>query len=157
MKKRVIYLLLTIILFSGCAKKTASIISDDYHLKQGMEYYNKKKFKKASESFEEAIKYAETPESAAEAQYFLANSYFNQENYTEAIPSYEQYLNIYPHSQNADNATYKLAISYYRQMNKVDRDQSVTTNALEIFNILKDKHPEFYNKKKPNCLMLNHF
>ena len=146
--RNIIYALLILLIFYGCAKKVQPTVSDAYLLKEGIDYYNRGKYKKSAELFEQAIRYSETPDLAAKAQHYLAESYFNDGNYAEAISSYEQYINIYPHAEDAGTSIYRIAISHYNEISDIDRGQRATKEALNNFNKLKMQYPIIYKEKK---------
>ncbi|MBC7196440.1 MAG: outer membrane protein assembly factor BamD [Deferribacterales bacterium] len=143
MNKIFLVMMLTILLLIGCGKKPEPKKSADVWLKEGLTYFEKGKYKKAAEAFEQSILEADNPEIAAQAQLFLADSYFFLNQFDEAIPSYEEYLDIYPDNEYAKQALYRLALCYYKQIDTIDRDQTNTIKALETFQKLKSKFPEY--------------
>lgn len=139
--------LIILIVFSlfifGCSTKEPPKKSSEEWLKEGIGYFQKKKYSKAAESLENAIIEAESPELAAQAQLMLGDSYFFMKDYEQAIPSYKEYLNIYPDSEDAKRAMYRLGLSFYNQISTVDRDQENTEEALKIFIKIQEKYPDF--------------
>jgi outer membrane protein assembly factor BamD len=145
MKNKAIILIISIliILFVGCSKKPTIKKPANVWMQEGLTYFDNEDYKEAALAFENAVMEAETPELAAKAQLFLGDSYFFREKYNEAIPSYEEYLRIYSDSKDAKFAMYRLGLCYYNQVESIDRDQTNTKKALQIFMQLKSKYPEF--------------
>ncbi|MEF3255749.1 MAG: outer membrane protein assembly factor BamD [Deferribacterales bacterium] len=141
-------LLVSIMVFWSCSSKDKPRRPAEEWLKEGVQYFEKKKYLKAAEALENAIIEAENPEIAAQAQLLLGDSYFFMKDYEQAIPSYKEYLNIYPDSPDARRAMYRLALSYYNQIDTVDRDQSNTEEALKLFLKIKEKYPDFAKENK---------
>ncbi|MCX8085144.1 MAG: outer membrane protein assembly factor BamD [Calditerrivibrio sp.] len=141
----IIFLVLLIV---ACSSKEPPKRPAEEWLKEGLEYFQKKKYQKAAEALENAIIESDSPEIAAQAQLLLGDSYFFMKEYEQAIPSYKEYLNIHPDSHDAKRAMYRLALSYYNQIDTVDRDQENTELALKTFEQLKDKYPDFAAENK---------
>lgn len=140
-------LLMIVLFLVSCGTKEISKRDGQLYFDQALKYYNAKRYGKASETFEEAIKYAASPELAAKAQIYLGNSYFYQKNYLEAIPSYKQYLDYYPNSPESPEILYKLSFSYYKEAKNIDREQTTTAEALESFLKLKKLYPDYAKKQ----------
>jgi len=92
MRKFFLVFLCLLYLFAGCATKDIKNMDAKAYLEKGLKYYDSKKYKKAAENLEEAIKYADSPSIAAKAQLYLGNAYFKDKNYLEAIPSFILFL-----------------------------------------------------------------
>lgn len=137
-----------IILVAGCSSKEPPKKPAEEWLKEGTEYFQKKKYQKAAEALENAIIEADSPELAAQAQLLLGDSYFLMKEYEQAIPSYKEYLNIYPDSPDAKRAMYRLGLSYYNQVDTVDRDLQNAELALKTFEQLKEKYSDFAKENK---------
>jgi len=152
MKKIVILLILSLAVFS-CAGKNAGEITANELFQQGLNQFSAEDYNDAAKLFERTIMKADTPELAAKAQLFLADSYFMMKDYAQAIPSYEQYLNIYGGSKEEPRVIYRLGTSYYRLIPGIDRDQTNTRKALDKFELLKKEYPEFSKKKKADKLI----
>lgn len=135
------------IIAAGCSSKEPVQKSSEEWLKDGIAYFQKKKYSKAAEALENAVIEAETPEIAAQAQLLLGDSYFFLKDYEQAIPSYKEYLNIYPDSPDAKRAMYRLGLSYYNQIDTVDRDMSNTEEAIKVFSKILEKYPDFAKEK----------
>lgn len=147
MRKFFLVFLCLLYLFAGCATKDIKNMDAKAYLEKGLKYYDSKKYKKAAENLEEAIKYADSPSIAAKAQLYLGNAYFKDKNYLEAIPSYKQFLDYYPDAPEAPDVLYKLGLSYYKQINTFDREQQTTVDAINTFNELKSQYPSYANSK----------
>jgi len=143
-----ILLIILILFIIGCSTKEEPKKPAEVWLKEGTEYFQKKKYSRAAEALENAIIEAESPELAAHAQLLLGDSYFFMKEYEQAIPSYKEFLNIYPDSSDAKRAMYRLALSYYNQVDTVDRDLENAEQALKIFEQLKVKYPDFAKENK---------
>lgn len=152
MRKIVILLIVSLMVFS-CAGKNAGEITADELFQRGLNQFSEEDYNDAAKLFERTIMKANTPELAAKAQLFLADSYFMMEDYAQAIPSYEQYLNIYGGSKEEPRVIYRLGTSYYRLIPGIDRDQTNTRKALNEFELLQKKYPEYSKDKKADKLI----
>jgi outer membrane protein assembly factor BamD len=147
MKKLFIAFICISLLFSGCASKNIKNMDGKVYLEKGLKYYNAKKYRKAAENLEKAIKYADSPSLAAKAQLYLGNAYFKDKNYLEAIPSYKQFLDYYPDAVEAPEVLFKLGLSYYKEVSTFDREQQTTIDAIETFKKLKSQFPKYAEEK----------
>lgn len=135
--------MICVLTFAGCAKKAPNQMTAEESMKTGMTYFKKGNYEKAVTYFENTLMEAETPEMAAKAQLFLADSYFLDKKYVEAIPAYELFLEIYGETEDANTAMLRLGLSHYAQIDTIDRDMSAAEGALNAFTKLRDKSPAF--------------
>jgi len=142
MKKFIISLITLFVIFA-CASKNDIERDAATYFKEGLTYFQNKKYEKAAILFEEALKKADTPELAAKAQLFLADSYYFDRQYEEAISAYKSYLELYEDKPDAKRALLRLGLSYYAMLKPIDRDQSYTREAYKIFLELNTKYPDF--------------
>lgn len=152
MKKIVLLFIVSLMVFS-CAGKNAGDIAANELFQRGLKQFSEEDYNDAAKLFERTIMKANTPELAGKAQLFLADSYFMMEDYAQAIPSYEQYLNIYGGNKEEPRVIYRLGTSYYRMIPGIDRDQTNTSKALNEFEVLKRKYPEFAKEKNTDKLI----
>ena len=78
---------------------------------------------------------------ARRAQLMSAFSYYIQRDYTKAIESAQRFLSIHPGNKDAPYAYYLIALSYYEQIADVERDQSITEQALTALNDIQRRYP----------------
>jgi outer membrane protein assembly factor BamD len=147
MKKVFLAFMCIALLIAGCATKNIKSMDGKVYLEKGLKYYNSKRYRRAAETLEKAIKYADSPSIAAKAQLYLGNAYFKDKNYLEAIPSYNQFLDYYPDAKEAPEVLYKLGLSYYKEVNTLDREQQTTIDTLNTFKKLKSQYPEYAEEK----------
>jgi len=143
MRKIVLLIIICMLAFVSCSKKTGTHVTASENMKIGMDYFQRGKYERAVPYFENTLMEAETPEMAAQAQLFLADAYFLDKKYEEAIPAYEQYLEIYGNSPDAGTAMLRLGLSHYAQVSTIDRDMSEVEGALKAFTKLRDKFPSY--------------
>jgi outer membrane protein assembly factor BamD len=141
MKKVLVFIFAAAALFS-CTKPQPHLSADE-SMQKGLVLFQKKKYDDAIAMFENSIMEAETPDMAAKAQLFLADSYFLSKRYPEAIPAYQQYLDVYGSSEDANTAMLRLGLSHYALIDKMDRDMSAAEGALRNFSTLREKDPGF--------------
>ncbi|MBO9519025.1 MAG: outer membrane protein assembly factor BamD [Porphyrobacter sp.] len=78
---------------------------------------------------------------ARRAQLMSAFSYYLMQDYTKAIDSAQRFLSIHPGNKDAPYAYYLIALSYYEQISDVDRDQSITQQALTALTDIQRRYP----------------
>ena len=78
---------------------------------------------------------------ARRAQLMSAFSYYVGRDYNKSIQSAQRFLSIHPGNKDAPYAYYLIALSYYEQISDVQRDQSVTNQALTALNEVQRRYP----------------
>jgi len=145
-KKQVLLLTLLFVL-NGCGifSSSPTVPLEEKPLKslmqEGIETFKNGNFDKAIKIFE-YIKdtYPFTPE-ALIAQLRLADVYYYKHDYQNALLSYQQFIKLHPKHKQAPYALYQAGMCYFHQIPSIDRDQTPTKNALEIFKRLIKEHP----------------
>lgn len=110
--------------------------------KQAESALQDKKFNKASELFEEVERLYPYSPYATESQLKAAYAQYEEGNYDEAVLSLDRFIELHPGHSQVDYAYYLQALCYYEQISDIHRDQSVTKNALDAFNVLIRRFPE---------------
>ena len=78
---------------------------------------------------------------ARRAQLMGAFSYYLAKEHTKSIDSARRFLSIHPGNKDAPYALYLIALNYYEQIEDVNRDQSITQQALDSLGELTRRYP----------------
>ncbi len=136
-------LLLTGVVIEGCAgrKATEQERSAGELFVLGQDDLKARKFERAREAFNRILQ--EFPESnlRSEALMSLADSFYNAEQYQEAKFQFEKFVQLYPVNPQTARAYYFLAMSDFERLNSIDRDQTLTREALTNFRKLAAQFP----------------
>ena len=142
MKRILVFGLISLLVVSGCAwfetkeEKTAQELASD-----GMDQFNRGKYKKAIESFEKLKDWYPFSKFVILAELKIADAYYNIKEYEEAVAAYEEFENLHPRNEAAPYTIYQIGICYFEQIDTVDRDQTSAKKALDTFNRLKKQFP----------------
>lgn len=79
---------------------------------------------------------------APAARLGVARTYFEERLYPEARSEYQKFLQLHPAHERIDEALYHIALASFRQMERVDRDQSMTRQAVQGFRLLLTEVPD---------------
>lgn len=79
---------------------------------------------------------------APDARLGVARTYFEERLYHEARSEYQKFLQLHPAHERIDEALYHIALASFRQMERVDRDQSMTRQAVQGFRHLLTEVPD---------------
>jgi outer membrane protein assembly factor BamD len=79
---------------------------------------------------------------ARRAQLMSAFSYYLARDYTKSTDSARRFLSIHPGNKDAPYALYLIALNSYEQIEDVNRDQSITKNALVALGEVVRRYPE---------------
>lgn len=103
------------VLFTGCggAKKIITIKSSDEYYKQGMDFFNRKKYLNAITEFQGIVYNYPGDARVDSAQYYLALSYFNDKNHALAQVEFDRLLVSYPSSPLAEASQFMRAASLF--------------------------------------------
>ena len=128
--------------FETKAEKSAEMLAGE-----GMEAFEKEKYRKAIESFEQLRDWYPFSKYAILAELKIADSYYHLNEYEEAVFAYEEFENLHPRNDAIPYVIYQIGQCYFEQIDTVDRDQSVTRKALETFGRLATQFPgDTYSK-----------
>jgi outer membrane protein assembly factor BamD len=79
---------------------------------------------------------------ARRAQLMSAFSYYAAGDHTKSLESARRFLSIHPGNKDAPYAYYLIALNYYEQIEDVNRDQSITRQALDALGELTRRYPD---------------
>lgn len=146
-------LVLVMVTFTACAwfdpdeEKSAQELASD-----GMEYFEREKYKKALQSFEQLKDFYPFSKFAILAELKMGDCHYHLEQYQEAIFTYEEFVELHPRNEAVPYVVYQIGMSYFDQMDSIDRDQSTTHKAISTFRQLIEQYPEssYVEKAKEN-------
>lgn len=98
--------------------------------------------KKAATAFEEVIRQHPYSTKATSAQIMAAYAYYKGQSFEDALANIDTFLQMHPGSKYVPYAYFLKGLCYYVQISDVERDQSSTENALQIFLELIKRFPQ---------------
>jgi outer membrane protein assembly factor BamD len=141
--------------FSGCTGAgnkiddlIASITGEDIVLSAqesawaGMDAYEDKDYKEALEHFQSLKDNYPFSKYAILAELKIGDCHYHLKQYSEAIFAYEEFEKLHPRNEAMPYVIYQVGLSYFEQIGTIDRDQSVTRNALDTFRRLQKQFPD---------------
>ena len=108
---------------------------------EGMDAYEKGKYKKAIEKFQKIKDYYPFSKYAILAELKIADAHYHREEYEDAIFAYENFEQLHPRNEAIPYVIYQLGRCYYDQIDTPDRDQTSAQKALETFQRLIKQFP----------------
>jgi len=99
-------------------------------------------YEEAARLFDEVERQHPYSEWASRAQLMAAYAFYQENSYDEAINALDRFIELHPGSPDVAYAYYLKAISYYEQIVDVERDQSMTSNALQSLEELVRRFPD---------------
>ena len=145
-----LFLILSFLLFSSCAKDDSSVeiieekeirlqMIDAYN--EGLDALENQDGLTAAKKFSEAELLFPQSTWAPKSALMSAYSYFSQEYYSDAIYEVERFLKTYPEHPRTDYAYYLLAIAYYDQIVDETKDLDSILKSKKYFNYIIDNYP----------------
>ncbi len=101
-----------------------------------------KDYKEATRLFEEVERQHPYSQWATRAELMAAYSSYKDLRYDEAILALERFIQLHPGNKDVDYALYLKALSFYEQISDVARDQAMTEEAMDAFDILTRRFPD---------------
>ncbi len=123
-------------LFGGEEEKTAQELAWN-----GMEAYDKEKYKTAIEKFQKLKDYYPFSKFAILAELKIADAHYQLEDYEQATVAYENFEQLHPRNEAIPYVIYQIGRCYYNQLNTTDRDQTSAQKALAAFQRLIKQYP----------------
>jgi len=150
MKWNKLFILLTIVVLSGCSKFGKVLKSKDfeYKLKMANTYYDKKEFRQAQVLFEELFPVFKGTPQHEDLFYRFAYSHYNLKDYITAENLFKGYIEIFANNPRAEEMEYMQALCFYKQSPKAELEQSNTIKAIGMFQVFINTHPESTRNKE---------
>jgi len=152
-KKVITFLILGLLVFSACGKKTKiqSGTAQELYTSATNELYNKKggfpwlftgpDYDLILETLREIqLRYTFSP-FATLAEIRTADTYFRREEYIQAITEYDNFIKNHPGHNEVEYAMYQLALSNYNLKGSKDKDPTYARESVKWFTQFKDKYP----------------
>ncbi|MCB9991897.1 MAG: outer membrane protein assembly factor BamD [Rhodospirillales bacterium] len=99
-------------------------------------------YKQATQMFEEVERQHPYSQWATRAELLAAYSSYKDTRYDEAILALDRFIELHPGNKDIDYALYLKALCFYEQISDVARDQAMTEEALDAFNVLIRRFPD---------------
>ena len=108
---------------------------------QGIDFYNKKKYSKAKESFKYVILHSMGSRLALESEFYLSESMYNLGEYEEALYGYDNYARSSQNIELIELSRFRLCQCGYNLTVDYKKDQHATGDAIEKIEIFLEDYP----------------
>lgn len=144
MKSLPIIILALILVMVGCGgrEQMKGEKPAEQLIQEGMDAFNRRKYRKALESFEQLKDWYPFSKHAVLAELKVADSRFELDEYTEALSAYESFTSLHPRNEAVPYVTYQMGMCHFKQMEPVDQDQVSTQKALDLFQRVVTQYPD---------------
>lgn len=136
MKKNILLLILTTLIFSSCAKTFNAVMkSSDYGFKYeyAKQMYAEGKYTSAIAVLQDVVTILKGTENGEESLYMLGMCEFHNKNYETAAEYFRKYFKSYPKGIYAESACYYIGESLFYSTPEPRLDQSETLTAISAF------------------------
>lgn len=143
-------LLLAGLLVGGCARRDTVRRSADEWYALGSDQMARKKYAKAENSFSQMLEQHPQDRRRPETLLNLTEALYFDKRYEEAKFQARRFLELYPAHPEADKGQHYVAMAAFQRLKTVDRDQSITWEALQEFQRVLQAYPrsEFVEEAK---------
>ncbi len=76
------------------------------------------------------------------AELKIADSYFFLKDYAQAVAAYESFERLHPRNEAIPYVISQMGMCWFKQIDTIDRDQTPSRNALDIFQRLSEQFPD---------------
>ena len=134
MKRILIFCLISLLVFSGCAwfetkeEKSAQELASN-----GMDDFKSGNYRKAIKSFDKLKDWYPFSKFSILAELKIADAYYCLREYEDAIFAYEEFENLHPNNEATPYVIYQIGLCYFEQVSTPDRDQSSAEKAKSTF------------------------
>lgn len=130
-------------LWYACAGSRSDEKHDEINSRfdRGVELYEKGKYYRAQETFEDVLIRGRHTDLGDDAQYYLAQSYFHNKEYLMAIEEYERLVRQMSYSPYVEESRFRICESYTRLSPKYFHDQAYTEKAIDKFQEFIEDYP----------------
>tara|TARA_Y100000590_G_C15691637_1_gene1003595 strand:+ start:63 stop:839 length:777 start_codon:yes stop_codon:yes gene_type:complete len=142
-----IYIIISFLILN-CAGKSFTSISSESSFKEAMILFNKEKYSKARDAFEEIIYSDPGSYSAIESLYYLAESLFNLESYQEASSVYNEYMSLSQNYELVNRANFLISKCRFLSSADYTKDQQETKYTIEVIQNYLDENPNSIYKQE---------
>jgi outer membrane protein assembly factor BamD len=155
MKNILTILTLVCLIGSGCGWFEPEISDEKFAQElawDGMDEYEAGNYKLAILNFERLKDWYPFSKFAMLAELKIGDCYYHMEEYDDAIAAYKEFVELHPQNDAVPYVIYQIGMCHYDRMDTVDRDQTVTREALLHFSIVRKEYPksEYANKAEEN-------
>lgn len=149
MKKKVITIFCTALLFTSCASELNRVyksVDYDYKYEAAKEYFAMGKYNRAITVLEELVTITKGTDHAQECLYMLGMSEFCAHDYETASEYFKKYCTSYPKGYYAEQARFYIGQALYMSTPEPRLDQSRTVTAINSFQEFMDMYPDSKSK-----------
>ncbi|MBM3420215.1 MAG: outer membrane protein assembly factor BamD [Bacteroidetes bacterium] len=143
MKIRIILAVIIALFAASCGEYEKLLKSSDYQLKKdkAIEYYEARKFVKATELFAQILPRYRASDEAEQLNWLNARAYYELRDYIMAGTYFTTFSGTYPFSRYAEEALFMAAYCDYKMSPKPELDQDNTRKAIEGMLLFKRRYP----------------
>lgn len=144
MQKKALFILLAMMLLTGCGEYQKLLKSRDPEVKYqaALQYFNQKQYVKAQTLLDDVTAYYKGTERSEDVLAYLARCYMGQKSYESATDYYQAYIRNYPKGKYATEAYFQIGHCQYLDSPDARLDQTTTLNAIEAFERFVELYPE---------------
>lgn len=148
-----LFIPLLVIVLVSCKSTHEKILTSkdvNYKLAKANEYYDQKKYYKASQVYESLIPAFRGTKNYEELYYRYCYSFYYQEDYLSASYQFKNFVENFPKSPRADECEFLYAACLYKLSPKFSLDQSSTYKAMDALQTYINTHPGSKNLTEAN-------
>lgn len=138
-----LYLLVTVTLFSSCGQFEHIRKSNDVNFKltKANEYFDNKQYSHANELYKELVPIMKSTRNYEALSFKYAYSYYYMKDFLAASYFFKNFSDAFPMSKDAEECEFMSTVCLYRLAPKYTLDQTNSLKALEALESFVSRHP----------------
>lgn len=150
MKKRILYLFVSVLFLASCSEYNKILKSTDYDMKYeyAKKYFEQKKYARAYTLLGELVTIYKGTDKAEESLYLLARSHYMAKDYSTSGQYFTTYYTNYPKGQFAELSRFYAGYGYYLDSPEPELDQSGTYKAIDEMQMFLEYFPRSEKAKE---------
>ena len=150
MKKRILYLFVSVLFLASCSEYNKILKSTDYDMKYeyAKKYFEQKKYARAYTLLGELVTIYKGTDKAEESLYLLARSHYMAKDYSTSGQYFTTYYTNYPKGQFAELSRFYAGYGYYLDSPEAKLDQTGTYRAIDEMQRFLDYFPNSERAKQ---------
>ncbi|MCH5307089.1 MAG: outer membrane protein assembly factor BamD [Prevotella sp.] len=150
MKKTIIIIFLTALLFTGCANEFNRLYKSrdvSYKYEAAKQYFALGKYQQAVTLLEDVVTSQKGRQNAQESLYMLGIALYNNRDYESASVTFKKYFTNYPKGYFAEQACFNIGESLFESAPEPRLDQTPTIGAITAYQNFLDYYPDSHYRQ----------
>lgn len=141
-KVMALIILAAVLVMTGCYAKHQPEKTAEELAAEGQAAFQNEDYQEAIKAYEKLTDWYPFSSHVKTAELRIADSHYEMEEYEEAILAYKEFERLHPNDEHIPLVIYRIGRCYFDRMVGIDREQTTTQEALQVFLRLVKQYPK---------------